>query len=488
MIKKLFCFFLIINFYSLLFCQENDISTNIDTTNAETTEANQKTNKTFSLDDLSNQLKNNNSELKILNQEYQQSLIDVKNAKAGLGPTIDLTVSGTYFFNPPIDSIVLNVDDILNAISWPDSYSPNSTGQYLTLYDGMENTFYSFQLDVTQPIYTWGKLRTAIKLYEKVSEIKLLQISSKEKQLQTELNTRILSLFYLLQIDNLLKVQNKNASRLVQISEDAQKNGLLLEQDVLEAKINAQQINILQQEIKEQFFNLLLSIQKMTGNQNLVLENINFTPNENIFYEFEKRDRNQLLEKALDTSQDTFTILENLKQISEYSTQIAQASVYWKPDFAVKISLGYGGARFPFIEKDWFRQDDYTTNFTLALKTTVWDGGKKINEIKRNQSKEETANINYTDAELSIKQKLQEQFNIIDLALSKIEYQQLKIKTLDSKIQQQEQLFNTGYGSEQDLLQAKIDRTTAEIELVQNKLSLAGACSTAAFICNENLF
>ena len=485
MIKKLFCIILIINFSEILFCQENTSTTNL---NSEKNSNDKKTEKIFSLEDLSNQLKNNNSELKILNQEYQQSLIDVKNAKAGLGPTVDLTVSGTYFLNPPIDSIVLNVDDILNAISWPDSYSPNSTGQYLTLYDGMENTFYSFQLEVTQPIYTWGKIKTAIKLYEKISEVKLLQISSKEKQLQTELNTRIISLFYLLQIDNLLKVQNKNASRLVQISEDAKKNGLLLEQDVLEAKINAQQINILQQEIKEQFFNLLLSIQKMTGNQNLVLEEINFSPDENIFYDFAKRDRNQLLENALDTSQESFTILENLKQISEYSTQIAQASVYWKPDFALKMSLGYGGSRFPFVEKDWFRQDDYTTNFTLALKTTVWDGGKKLNEIKRNQSKEETASINYEDAELSIKQKLQEQFNIIDLALSKIEYQQLKIQTLDSKIQQQEQLFNSGYGSEQDLLQAKIDRTTAEIELVQNKLSLAGACSTAAFICGENLF
>ncbi len=477
MIKKLFCIILIINFFSFIFCQENILESN-DTNNK----------KEFSLEDLSNQLKINNSELKILNQEYQQSLIDVKNAKAGLGPTIDLTVSGTYFLNPPIDSIVLNVDDILNSISWPESYSPTQTGQYITLFDGMENTFYSFQLDVTQPIYTWGKLKTAIKLYEKVSEIKLLQISSKEKQLQTELNTRIVSLFYLLQIENLLKTQDELANKLVKISEDAQKNGLLLNQDVLEAKINAQQINIVQQEIKEQFFNLLLSIQKMTGNQNLSLEDINFIPDENKFYKFANQDRKELLEKALDTKQETFTILKNLEQISQFSTQIAQASVYWKPDFALKMSLGYGGSRFPFIEKDWFRQDDYTTNFTVALKTTVWDGGKKLNEIKKNQSKEETANINYTDAELSIKQKLQEQFNIIDLALSKIEYQKLKIETLDSKIKQQEQLFNSGYGSEKDLLQAKIDRNTAEIELVQNKLSLAGACSTAAFICGEKLF
>lgn len=466
--KKLFCILILINFSIILFSQE--------TVNS------------YTIDELSNQLKINNSELKILNQEYQQSLIDVKNAKAGLGPTIDLTVSGTYFFNPPIDSIVLNVDDILNSITWPDSMDIKPTGQYLTLYDGMENTFYSFQLDVTQPIYTWGKLKNAIKLYKKVSEIKQLQISSKEKQLQTELNTRIVSLFYLSQIETLLNTQDEYANRLVKISEDAQKNGILLEQDVLEAKISAQQINITQQEIKEQFFNLLLSIQKMTGNQILELSNINFTPNENIFYEFANRNRDELFSKALNTTQDTFLILENLEQISQYTTKIAQASVYWKPDFALKLSLGYGGSRFPFLEKDWFRQNDYTTNFTLALKTTVWDGGKKINEIKKSKSKEEIAGVNYDDAVLSIKQKLQEQFNVIDLALSKIEYQKLKLQTLDSKIKQQEQLFNSGYGSEQELLQAKIERNTAQIELEQNKLTLAGACSTAAFLCNEKLF
>lgn len=466
--KKLFCILILINFSIILSSQE--------TVNS------------YTIDELSNQLKINNSELKILNQEYQQSLIDVKNAKAGLGPTIDLTVSGTYFLNPPIDSIVLNVDDILNSITWPDSMDIKPSGQYLTLYDGMENTFYSFQLDVTQPIYTWGKLKNAIKLYEKVSEIKQLQISSKEKQLQTELNTRIVSLFYLSQIETLLNTQDDYANRLVKISEDAQKNGILLEQDVLEAKISAQQINITQQEIKEQFFNLLLSIQKMTGNQNLELANINFTPNENIFYEFANRNRDELFSKALNTTQDTFLILENLEQISQYTTKIAQASVYWKPDFALKLSLGYGGSRFPFLEKDWFRQNDYTTNFTLALKTTVWDGGKKINEIKKSKSKEEIAGVNYDDAVLSIKQKLQEQFNVIDLALSKIEYQKLKLQTLDSKIKQQEQLFNSGYGSEQELLQAKIERTTAQIELEQNKLTLAGACSTAAFLCNEKLF
>ena len=466
-IKYFLFLFLLNNFFSFIFCQtENE-------------------NLKYTKEELISELKNKNNELQILNQEYQQSLIDVKNAKAGLGPTVDMTVSGTYFLNPPIDSIVLNVDDILNSIDWPDGMNVNSNGQYLTLFDGMENTFYSFQLEVTQPIYTWGKIKTAIKLYEKISEVKLLQINSKEKQLKAELDTRLVSLIYLSKIKSLLQTQDEYATRLVKFSEDAQRNGILLQQDVLEAKISAQQINIAQQEVEEQFYNVLLGVQKLTDNQNLTLENIDFTPDENKFYEFANQNRNELLEKATSKTQETFLILSNLEQISKYTTDIAQASVYWKPDFALKMSLGYGGSRFPFIETDWFRQDDYTTNFTVALKTTVWDGGKKLNEIKKSQSKEITATINYEDALISIKQKLQEQFNVIDLALSKIEYQKLKLETLDSKIKQQEQLFNSGYGSEKDLLQAKIDRTTAQIELEQNKLSLAGAYYTAKFICSQ---
>ena len=69
MIKKLFCIFLIINFSVILFCQENTSTTNL---NSENNSNDKKTEKIFSLEDLSNQLKNNNSELKILNQEVER--------------------------------------------------------------------------------------------------------------------------------------------------------------------------------------------------------------------------------------------------------------------------------------------------------------------------------------------------------------------------------------------------------------------------------
>ena len=88
----------------------------------------------------------NNNELKNLREECAQAILDVKNAKAGMGPTIDLTVSATYMTNPMIDPIVLNVDEMLNSIDWPDGISAPSSGQFITLYDGMEKTYSSSKL------------------------------------------------------------------------------------------------------------------------------------------------------------------------------------------------------------------------------------------------------------------------------------------------------------------------------------------------------
>jgi outer membrane protein TolC len=70
----------------------------------------------------------------------------------------------------------------------------------------------------------------------------------------------------------------------------------------------------------------------------------------------------------------------------------------------------------------------------------------------------------------------------MDLAKSKIEYQQLKISVARSKIDQQRTLFDSGYGDESALLQAQIEECTARIELEQQKLALANAYYTIRYL------
>nr|MCR4900162.1 TolC family protein [Treponema sp.] len=60
---------------------------------------------TYSFENLFTQMQQNNPELLKLQEEYRRSLLDVKDAKAGLGPTVDFQASGTYMVKPPVGAM-----------------------------------------------------------------------------------------------------------------------------------------------------------------------------------------------------------------------------------------------------------------------------------------------------------------------------------------------------------------------------------------------
>ncbi len=437
----------------------------------------------YSYDDFLRLMEDNNAEVQKAKQDFTQSVLDIKDAKAGFFPQAVLTASGTYMFNPMIDDITINIDDLLSGIDFPAGMKPEPSEQYITLYEGMENTQYSFTLDITQPVFTWGKLTNAVKLYNEVSDIKKLQLDSKRKQLSAELKTRLASAYYIDSILTLLEEQKSKTHRLLQISEEAWGQGALLYQDLLDARIQSKEIDIASVEINEQFSSLLLGIEKITGLKNLTREQIVFTPDAEQYKRKALEDRSELMEKALSDKQESITILAKLEQVSMYSNKIAKASVYWKPDLALNLSLGYSGPRFPLVETDWYRKNDYSANATIAIRTTVFDGGKKLNDIQRTQSEAESAVIDAGQAKTVLRQTLIQQFNTMDLSIAKIEYETLKIENYDSKIAQQKQLFDSGYGSETTLIQAEIEKISAEIKRIQHYISLANAYYTVEYIC-----
>mgnify|MGYP002623308760 CR=1 FL=1 len=436
----------------------------------------------YSYEDLCKKVFENHPELLKLQEEYSRALLDVRDAKAGLGPTIDLTVSGTYMVNPPVDAVYLNVDDIINAISWPSWVTPSSTGQYIKIYDGMENTYYNFALELTQPIWTWGKLTNAVKLYEMVAQIKETEILSKQKEIETELETRLVTLTYLQRILETLEEEKVYAKRMVEVSENAEKSGMLLHQNVVDAKLQAKQLEMVQVEVNEQCEDQLLELERISGIENLTIGDIDFEIDEEWFTELLSQDRELLTLKALSDNQLTIKMLSLLKEVNALALKISKGYENWKPDVALKLSTGYGGYRFPLLEENWLRKDDYSLNVTLGIKTTIWDGGKKLNDVARKKSEEKTTDVNKLDARTTIKKTLSSKLKEADLCTLKIEYQELKIESAESKISQAETVFKSGYGSETDVLSAKIDRSNEEIEKIKQQLTRAVACMTVLYL------
>lgn len=437
----------------------------------------------YNFDELLNAAFANNPEILKCEQEYLQSKLDQKDAQAGFFPTINLQMSGTYMLNPPLDAIYLNVDQIIDSVNWQNGVKPAKGNQYIKIYDGMENTLYRFELSLTQPIFTWGKITNAAKLYKQISQIKQTQLESKREELKAELESRLTALYY---VDNILKIldeEKEYAARLVKVSEDAEKSGMLLKQDVLDAKIKAKQLDIVRQDLKEQIDRQLLELERSTGLENLSVENVEYFFDERSLAQILENDREEALEKSVSGDKLSIKLLTQLQEATKTAEKISKASVNWKPDFALQLSAGYGGSRLPLLEPNWLRKDDYSANISIGLKTVIWDGGKKARDVSRKISESKTAEINKLDVCATIKKTISEEWNAAEVCSMKIEYQDLKIETANSKIAQAETTFATGYGSETDVLNAKIERCNEQIEKEKQSLNRATACLKIKYLC-----
>jgi outer membrane protein TolC len=360
--------------------------------------------------------------------------------------------------NPPLGAMYINTDDLLNAIQW-NGIKPKNSSQRIKIYDGMESTLYNFELSVTQPIFTWGKITNAIKLYKQVSDIKELQIFQQSAQLETELKTRLISLYYMKKILEIIDEEENYTKRIVEVSETAEKVGMLLHQDVVDAKVQAKELEIAKQDLLEQIDEQLLELGRITGTSIESSQHINYDFVQSLIDDFDRllqTEHSVLEEEILSGNQSAIKLVTQLEDVSKIAESISRGYENWKPDFALQMSGGYAGSRFPLFEPNWLRKDDYSLNVTIGLKATVWDGGKKLRDVSRKVSEVKTAQITTSDTRSSISKTFDSQWNTAQVCTMKIEYQDLKIESATSKIEQKEQMYQSGYGSETDVLSAKI--------------------------------
>lgn len=433
----------------------------------------------YTVETLISELENNNTKLNKAKQQYVQSLLDVKDAKAGYFPTIDLQISGTYMATPVMDDIYLNVSDIVGGIPLSPSVDE------VLVYEGTGHSLYKFSLTAVQPIFTWGKISNSVKLYSEISQVRYLEVTSLRDSLISELTTQLAALYYLKNIENILQQQIILANKLVTMTEEAEKNGTALRQVVLEAKLQSKELNITVNSIKEQMTYIESSIRELTGISTLQWESIEYEPTKEDWINLANSDKNSLIDIAISSTRPSIEMISRLETVSEYAKNIANASIYWKPDFALQAEVGYSNSKFPFIQEGWDSKNSYTGNFSIAIKTTVFDGGKKLNDIKRAESVVESSKYDITETIRSIQKTMEQQLNIIDVTIAKIEYCELKIETAKAKTAQQKKLTTTGYGSERELIQAQIDENTAQIELLQQYISLAQAYSKVQYLTGE---
>ncbi|MBQ3316559.1 MAG: TolC family protein [Spirochaetales bacterium] len=427
--------------------------------------------------DLQSAMMGGNPDIMKAREEVSKASLDVKDAKSGYSPTIDLTITGSYIANP-IDPIRVNLGDYINTTAYG---IPND---YVTIYNGQESMYYQFQLSLTQPVFTWGKITNAVRLYQKVYDARVLQMEDAIEKAQTELRTRVAALHYLLQIQDLLDEQRAIADKLVGHAENAQENGMMLATDALKVKVQSRQIDVAKAQIDQQIVLMVTELRNLTGMNDLGPEDIEFDEAEfNAQLDALKgTEYSTLSSRCLSDSRTTFQLLGALSQIAELTNDIAGASVNWKPDMALVVNADYSGSRLPFAQKDWYGKDDWSATITFALKTTIVDGGKAVRNVKRTESAVSEAQMDIQSAKAKVQSAVDENWTNLSVYLAQIDYQDALQSQLEAQGEVDKQLLDTGYGSESDYLQGQLESNNCGIEILRTRINLATAVYTLLYL------
>lgn len=100
----------------------------------------------YSLEELYELCQKSDPEIAQARSAFQQSLLDLKDAKAGYGPKVDLTISASLIANP-IDPIVVSTDTLLSSMGLGAQNLGAGDG-YVMLYKGQEPSYYQVKLDI----------------------------------------------------------------------------------------------------------------------------------------------------------------------------------------------------------------------------------------------------------------------------------------------------------------------------------------------------
>ncbi len=429
---------------------------------------------------LKESMQSGNAELRKLNETYKQSLLDVKDAKANYQPQIEMLLTSTYMPNPPVGKTTIGVDEIASqlGITVPGALS----GEYVTLYKGMKDIYYNAGLTITQPLFTWGKIPKSVSLYSEIAQIRALSVLDSTDKLSVELKTRLTAMCYMDELFSLLEETKTKADELVSMSQDAYENGMLLKEDVTKAKISALEVDVKKKELEKEYSDNLKSLKTISSVEGLDEDNIDYKVNEEEINALTSLKREDVLTLVTRSDSATIRMLNGQTRAYELKKEIAEASLYWKPDFALQVSLTYGGSALPLIEKNWYRANDYGLYLTLAISTTIWDGGKKLNAVKYAESEVNGTIADYDEAINELTQAAEENLSEIDLSLAKLEYYDLKLDEAKERLDLLQRQYEAGSISKTDVLSQEIEVLTQRMTIIQERITLSTAAYTIAYL------
>ena len=405
------------------------------------------------------------------------SRIEIKKAKAMRLPSIDSTLSYTLIGNPQ-DPIYLDAAAF-------GSIMPDASGMdNIKIMDGGEPGYFDFKLELQQPLFTWGRLAGYQKIMNIQAEIDMLSADDYTKELTAKVEGLYYSFYIMEEMEAILDRQGGMTEDLVRLTEENYLKGFIEPGNFLAVSGSQLDIQEAKNDIANEKMKLLFMMQELIADPSFSADRLDLSGIELELDMFPIPSSLDAVAAGLSENRQ-LNQLSLASKIKEEEVSVAKNGGNFRPDLALKVAFSYNGARVPFIEEDWFRQDDFDLNITLAGSTSLWDSGLSKAEKEHKEAELES----YKAREMQVRQKIQMQ---ISQTVSSLEFSRRKLETLESRrnlsvdeTKLVEEKYAQGEIAEAEYLKQKVQLSGYEMEIFKEWLSFVNSYSQLGYFIDE---
>lgn len=325
------------------------------------------------------------------------------------------------------------------------------------------DNLYSHSIDLSQSVYSGGKIKTAIELADIYNEIGVLNFEKIKK------TTRLEIINAYLEIIKLEKSKKLYADSLSELNEqlfeikEMYSLGMVSKTSVLQLEYQSIEMKSTIEQLKNSIEVSKLSLKNQIGiseSEEIKLKEINIVE-ENI----QDRNFDEDIEYGIENSVDA--------KIAKLSTLIQKGSeTIEKSDLLPEVdaSLSYGSSEYTV--SDSLSNDEWEWKATLSFSFDLWDWNVDRNELKRakNETKkmEETEKDTLKNIELSIRSEYLELFRLAILLEAKNE----ALESSEENYRLEKERYSEGLISTIDFLAAKNSLTTSQVDVASAEIDL----------------
>jgi outer membrane protein TolC len=420
----------------------------------------------YSLEDLLKYSLAGNPDIEQLVSATNADRAALDEARADLLPTVKLADYSSYIGNPqaPISIAKGSVGSLpipgVGSIPLPESNT--------VVVPGAENWGFDAEVQITQPLFNWGKIGSSIALHRNMVTTDGLKAKKKQDDAQTLVRADYYALYYLGKLDELLSEQKVVADQMLRVAQDSFTIGQINQSDLTEKRMKIGEIDHAIVNVKERRESVLRDLRFETGRLDLSADKVSFDAIDGKLDQRTLPDAEALTRQSLGYNND-IRLSTAAEDIYRNKVEIAESGSLLKPDFALSLRLGYMG---PYLN-DWKVQDDWLANITLVISAPLYDGGRSGATVAEAQAQLQQAVSQTRSAARSVSKYISESCCELDVAKQNIAYYEGRSSNAQEIEAYQKHLLEVGAGSEVDYYQKRVDVFTEQAHVIEQQIAFA---------------